>query len=209
MDIILFILDTIVVVGFWIYSISFLVYKSGKLETKTWEETIVVMLSKIFNFCYSEITGKPVSSEIVNVSLILSDEEILELVERLRENPYLAPALGEYIPNVNGILWCDIRAVKLTKKYEALTLEELCLLLYHEIQSFYMEKRRTSARLYIKIATPQRLYFAIALSEAGYQFLEKQKCAQEPSNEPLIADVSLEEKIEPFTDTAEDDGLCK
>ena len=55
-----------------------------------------------------------------------------------------------------------------------------------------MRSRETSVPLYIKVATKQRLYFAIALSEKGKKFLDK----QEEEKEFLLE----EENIDLFTE---------
>lgn len=206
MNILFLIFEAICILGFMICLISFIVYKSGKLGTKSWEETIPVMLSRCFDFCYTEITGKPVPSQIINTALILAQEEVLELVKLFTDTPYLTPALYEFIPNALGIMWVDIRAVNLVAKYKDLQLKDRILMAYHIIQNFYMEKRGTSVNLYIKIATPQRLYFAVALSEEGYQFLEKQRLANEQIEKPSIVDASLEEDVELFVEDDEEEN---
>lgn len=204
MDLINIIFVTICTIGFLIETSGFLIYKSGILHTNSWEETISKMFTLIGEVFYEDVTGKLVDKKIINPALILIHEEILELVKRLENNPFMTPALAQYIPNENGIMWVDIRAVKLIAKYKDLTKKELYKMLYHIIQNFYMEKRNTQVCLYIKVATPNRLYFAVALSEEGKEFLEKQEALQNSKTETPTVHKPLKEEVPPLKNTSTD-----
>ena len=196
-------------VGFWLCMISLVVYKLNVLKTKSWEETIYMMFRKGFEVCYEEITGKTSPKRIVDSSLFLTNGEVLELVHRFDNRPYEVPALGEYLPNANGISWMDIRAIELIPKYANMKTKEIALMAYHIIQDFYMEKRGTSVRLYIKVATPQRLYFAIALSEEGFNFLEEQQSSHQVQDDGFFRDVPLEEEIDIYDEPQKENSICK
>ena len=208
METILKVLNGLCVTGFWILVTAYGVYKLNVLKTKSWEETVYVMFRKGFEVCYEEFTGKLSPKKIINTGLILVNDEVLELVKLFNENPYMTPALAEYVPNINGIMWFDIRAVKLAPKYKDLKQRELVMMIYHIIQNFFMEKRNVSVKLYIRVATLTRLYFAVALSEEGYEFLEEQQALLELDNNVSVSDIPLEEEIDIFEEPHEEDVIC-
>ena len=62
------------------------------------------------------------------------------------------------------------------------------------IQNFYMETRGIRVKVFIKVASPKRLYFAIPLSVEGEEYLEKQAQPQiQDSYEDVTFDLFEEE----------------
>lgn len=192
------------ITGFGICIIGFLLYKSGIFETQSWEETISVMLKKCITVFYEEATGKTSPQKVINTALFLVNEDIIQLLKKLENSPYIAPSLAEYTPNVNSVMWVDIRAVKLASKYEDLEQHQISQMVFHIIRNFYMETRGFAITPYIRIATPTRLYFAIPLSEEGFQFLKKQQNALDMKMQNLNNDISLEEEIDLFENISEE-----
>lgn len=153
--------------------------------------TVLHFLPKIFRtlfrFLYEAVyegwTGHDLPEKLIHAERILSNAEVLELVQKFKNNPYIVPSLGGYIPNYQGILWLDIKAVELALRYQSFIREDICNMADYIIQNFYMETRGIRVKVFIKVASPKRLYFAIPLSVEGEKYLEKQ--AQE---QPQIRD---------------------
>lgn len=149
--------------------------------------TVLHFLPKIFRtlfrFLYEAVyegwTGHDLPEKLIHAERILSNAEVLELVQKFKNNPYIVPSLGGYIPNYQGILWLDIKAVELALRYQSFIREDICNMADYIIQNFYMETRGIRVKVFIKVASPKRLYFAIPLSVEGEKYLEKQ--AQEQS----------------------------
>lgn len=176
--------------------IGYAVYKSESSSADTWEKGIISALTFGFNALYEEFTGQRIPAKIVDSALILTNQEALELTRRFANHPYDTPRLESYTPNANGILWCDIRAVRPTPQYSDLTYREKQEMAFNTIQTFYMEVRNTQVEIDLKIVSPTRLYFAIPLSEEGKAFLLKQ---HEANKQPEIYEQSfdiLEETID-------------
>ncbi len=172
-----FFLILYIIIAIWaIISISgFLVYKAEVAsEVHSWEDGVKKVMTFVFEFVYEEILGKILPDKLINPALMCSNKEVLQLVERFSNHPYDTPALNSYIPNVNGIDWYDFAAVGLISKYKNLSNREIAKIADHIIQTFFMETRNCKVPLFIKVAAPTRLYFAVALSENGRKFLEKQ-----------------------------------
>lgn len=203
-----FIINSILILS-GIMLCGFVVYKCWELNS--WELGVKKFLTDgfqlIYKFCtfaYYELTGKVPCAQIINASLMLQIKEQLELVARFYMHPYDTPVLVSYIPNINGISWFDISAPSLISHYKELGFKGIVNIATNIIQTFYMETRNIKVYLFIKIATPTRLCFAIALSEEGRNFLEKQ-CADVYVDENIIDTVSpLEEEIDLFPPSEEE-----
>lgn len=203
--------------GIWtIISISgFLVYKAEvAADVHSWEDGIKKVLTFVFEFVYEDVLGKILPDKLVNPSLVCSNDEVLQLVEKLSNHPYDTPVLTSYIPNVNGIDWYDFAAVGLVPRYKNLSNREISKIADHIIQTFFMETRNCKVPLFIKVAAPTRLYFAVALSENGRKFLEKQNLSMpmenlEKTGGPDISTKTdgLEEVIELFQKQDSGDDL--
>ena len=189
---------------------GYLLYKLYPEETESWEDGVKFLIhitfcwiKAIFRFVYRELEGKDLQEYEVNPALILADQETLDLIDALNGHPYDTPALAGYIQNVNGISWTDVKAVGLVERYKDITNEQIAQICRNIIETYFMKSRGCQVAVYIKVATPTRLYFAVALSEDGKRFLDR----QEPSAvEPAPARNSeLTEKVpERSTDAGED-----
>lgn len=152
--------------------------------------TVFRFLPKIFRplfrfLCeavYEVWTGHDLPEKLAHTERILSNAEVLELVQKFKNSPYIVPSLFKYIPNSLGVLWLDIKAVGLVPLYQGLTRSDICEMAENIIQNFYMETRGTCVNIFIKVASPTRLYFAIPLSVEGEKYLEKQ--VEEPPQIP-------------------------
>lgn len=202
----LFFLECIFVIWGAISFAGFINYKylsAGKI--KSWEDGIkdfFISLVSLFTMIYRLFSEKEPPEEIINPSLILSSNEVIELIKLFANHPYDTPSLETYEKNSNGIMWLDITAVSFTSEYRESSFEDLSRMAKNHIQNYYLETRAVKVTVYIKVITPKRLYFAIPLSESGKSFLEKQRedCSVSPI--PEVYDV-LEEEIDLFLD--EDD----
>lgn len=164
--------------------------------------TVLHFLPKIFRtlfrFLYEAVyegwTGHDLPEKLIHAERILSNAEVLELVQKFKNNPYIVPSLGGYIPNYQGILWLDIKAVELALRYQSFIREDICNMADYIIQNFYMETRGIRVKVFIKVASPKRLYFAIPLSVEGEEYLEKQAQPQiQDSYEDVTFDLFEEE----------------
>lgn len=140
----------------------------------------------LFRFLYEAVyevwTGHELPEKLAHTERILSNAEVLELVQKFKNSPYIVPSLFKYIPNSLGVLWLDIKAVGLVPLYQGLTRSDICEMAENIIQNFYMETRGTCVNIFIKVASPTRLYLAIPLSVEGEKYLEKQ--VEEPPQIP-------------------------
>ena len=172
----------VVLVGLCGFMIGgYLIHKLYPEETPTWEDGVKFLLhltfrgiKGIFRFAYQEIEGKDLQEYIVDPALILTNQEMADLAEALKGHPYDTPVLADYVQNMNGITWIDIQAVGLVPQYEGISNEQIAKISWNVIEMFFMKTRGYQATVYIKVATPTRLYFAIALSEEGRRRLESQ-----------------------------------
>lgn len=141
---------------------------SGFRSLKKW-------LVNFARFARQELTGKVPDDEVINTSLVLTNEEVKQLLSLLESKFYVLPVLIQYDPNIDGILWLDISAVGVHPEYDELSLEERKKIMVHIIQGFYFEKRGFYVLLFLKVVTSTRLYLAIPLSKKGQRFLENQE----------------------------------
>ena len=200
MSLLLFIFDIIIYIVFFVCASGFILYKGKVIKADSWEDSIRIMITSIYKFFYEGITGVDIQNSIANTSLILVDREILNLVKSFENHPYDTPTLALYVPNQNGVLWVDMHAIKLASTYKDLSFTELSNMAFHIVQNYYMETRGINVNVYIKIATPTRLYFAIPLSVEGNRFLEKQHTCRDFEQLPSSDEV-LEEEIDLFGDS--------
>ena len=205
-DIIIIIL--VCICGFMIS--GYVIYRLYPKSTERWEDGVSFMVHLVFDplfslakFIYKKVVDKLLTDQTVDITYILTEQEPLDLVDALEDHPYDTPALASYIPNANGISWIDIKAVGLAGRYKDITYEQIVAICQNIIETYFMKSRGCQVAVYIKVATPTRLYFAVALSEDGKRFLDR----QEPSAvEPAPAQNSeLTEKVpERSTDAGED-----
>lgn len=145
-------------------------------------------------------TGEDVLEMLADQTRMLTNEEVLELVESFHMHPYDTPSLISYTPNINGVAWYSIEALRLTDAYSTLTNAELSKMCYHKIRNYIMETRGIQVPIYIKVATPTQLYFAIPLSAYGEKLLSKQSQETTPVSKVNNAPVLKEEVIDIFED---------
>lgn len=174
--------------------------------------TVLRFLPKIFRplfrFLYEAVyegwTGHDLPEKLIHAERILSNAEVLELVQKFKNNPYIVPSLGDYIPNYQGILWLDIKAVELALRYQSFIREDICNMADYIIQNFYMETRGIRVKVFIKVASPKRLYFAIPLSMEGEKYLEKQ-VEDQPQIQDSYEDVTFDLFEEEIPENEDDD----
>lgn len=174
--------------------------------------TVLRFLPKIFRplfrFLYEAVyegwTGHDLPEKLIHAERILSNAEVLELVQKFKNNPYIVPSLGDYIANYQGILWLDIKAVELALRYQSFIREDICNMADYIIQNFYMETRGIRVKVFIKVASPKRLYFAIPLSVEGEKYLEKQ-VEDQPQIQDSYEDVTFDLFEEEIPENEDDD----
>lgn len=181
---------------------GYLLHKLYPKEIVSWEDGVKFMLhttfygiKAIFRFIYREIEGKDLQEYIANQALILTNQETLEVVDALNGHPYDTPALASYISNVNGISWTDIKAVGLVERYKDITNEQIAQICRNIIETYFMKSRGCQVAVYIKVATPTRLYFAVALSEDSKRFLDSQEPSAVESVSDPMQDMGLAETV--------------
>lgn len=194
----------IMLLGYLIYALKF-------ENVDSWENGITYLFTqsfrlvvKLYNWIYDEATGKTLDSYIINSALILNDTEVLELTKSLESHPFDTTTLSSYTSNSNGISWFDISSNGLASSYTNIKNEEIDQISSMIIRNYFMRTRKVTPRIYIKVVSPTRLYFAIPLSENGRKFLDKQnETISIPIQEPANID-PLEEEIYLFGDVTED-----
>ena len=154
--------------------IGYVLYKTRE-EINSWECGVKWILTAGFNWLYEEATGQHEERNLLNTSLMLSNDEVLQLVKNFDKHPYETPTLSSYNPNSYGIAWYDIYTLGLSPVYAGLTNDQIKQMAKYVIQNYFMNTRNIQVSIYIQIASPIRLYFAIPLSENGQLFLEKQR----------------------------------
>ncbi len=158
----------------------------------------------LFRFLYEGWTGHDLPEKLVHAERILSNAEVLELVQKFKNSPYIVPSVENYIQNNLGILWLDIKAVGLIPLYQGLTRIDICGMAESIIQNFYMETRGIRVKVFIKVASPKRLYFAIPLSVEGEKYLEKQ-VEDQPQIQDSYEDVTFDLFEEEIPENEDDD----
>lgn len=215
----MFHIENICIIGFAICIIGLVCYKFEIVKANSWEEAIKKMfpalwklikricvalrkpMKIIFKFFYEGFTNQDLVKAMVDTSRILMNAEVMDLVNRLSNKPYDTPTLTSYIANINGIAWYDIGALRLVSAYKDLLFDDFVRMISNIIQNYFMETRGIGVDLYIKVATPTRLYFAIALSENGKAFLEQQEANNKLKESESIIAIPLEEEIEIFSNS--------
>lgn len=177
---------------------GYVYYKAG--FAKTWAEGIPVFFSclgalfkGIFHFFYKMFSKQALENEMLRTEWILTNQEVISLTASLKGCPYDTPSLEGYTPNIAGVLWVDISAVGLTSTYQNLPVSGIKEVTEKMIQNFYMQTRETRVPVYIKVASAKRLYFAVALSGQGKEFLDKQETEKTTFSPDEVVDLFTEE----------------
>lgn len=162
------------------------------------QKGLKIVLPFLGRSAYEEISGTPYPDAVINTSLILSNEEMLGLVDTFEEHPYDTPSLSSYTPEYRGAMWIDLSAVSLIPKYNGLDTKQIQRIVEKVIQNYFMKNRNTQVSIYFLAVTPIRLYFAIPLSKDGKRYLDKQaetlpvlptsEVEQEPLTETFLAE---------------------
>lgn len=173
-DSLYFFLQTFVNIVALICVSGFAVYQFSPKIT-SWEAGVIKIVSFPFKLLYEELVKKPALIASFNPALILTNEEAITMVQRLNRHPYDTPVLVTYISNQAGISWYDISSCGLISIYKDISRSDLIKLCTHVICQYFLETRNIMPLVYVKVASPNRLYFAIPLSNEGKAFLDKQQ----------------------------------
>lgn len=191
--------DTLMLVSLIWMMFCIITYFAHKLYPKdypTWTSAMKGTIQGIATLIYEELSGKQPASQIENRALLLSDTELDELRRFFEDSPYITPVL--YLCRIeNSVCFYEFRAMGIIAKYKELDNKDIAKMCYYKIQTFFREKRGFSAHIYIdmQIATPDRLCFAIPLSEDGANYLEKQKKLPTAESKQSVPS-QLEEEID-------------
>lgn len=179
--------------GFIAYKMKFADSWEGgvKLLLKTYWDWI----KKIGKFLYEEFSGKAAQEEEINEKIYLTNQEMMNFVDEFDGRPYNTPILAG-LEIRNGIWWADISAASLSPTYRDTSMDTIKDLCQKVIQRFFMKVRETSVKVYIRVVTPTRLYFAIPLSEKGRKFLEDQIASENAQNNELWEEYLSESRLE-------------
>lgn len=190
---------------------GYVIYRLYPESTERWEDGVSFMVHLVFDplislakFIYKKVVEKLLTDQTADMTYMLTDREALDLVDTLKDQPYDVPALASYIPNANGISWIDVKAVGLVGRYKDVTYEQIATICRNVIENYFMKTRGCQVAVYIRVASPTRLYFAVPLSEAGKRFLDRQEVsAVESVNDPVAAEPLTETVPERSADTGE------
>ena len=179
---------------------GFCIYKVSD-RIKTWEAGVYKIFSWIVEWLVQETTGQVPLDKIVDTSFILSDEEVVVLKNGFDKKPYNIPSIASTTPNKNGESWYDFTAIGLSREYVDMDSEERSRMCYQIIKNYFIETRKRKPDIYIFVASPVRLQFAIALStEASKRLKEMQERFVREENLRSYAPVILEEEIDLWED---------
>lgn len=160
-----------------------------------------VAIGKNIMHCATEIVntanGKDLLKYQIDNSLILQADEEDNFTERFAGHPYDTPSfVNSQIQE--GVSWYEIQAIRLVSRYENLSPQNLTRMAEKIIQKYMKNTRKTNVDIFVKIATPTRLYFGIALSMQGQKVLLKERQNQASV---MIEDAPppLEEAIDLFS----------
>ena len=207
------VIDTIIW-GMWsvgvVTLIGFVCYKTQWVISDSWEDAVKQMIDefvKCIKGLFYIITDDIPPDKVVNNSLILWDEEVLDIVKRLDKNPYISPHPINYIANDCGVMRLKIGALGLYGPYKCLADEEIARMVQILIKNYYLESRSFAPLIVVTMATPTNVEFEVALSEDGAKRLSHQKST-------LIWDSVkdseldlLEEEIDLFEENKYDSGI--
>lgn len=159
----------------------------------------------LYRFCAQEFSGKLPENQIIDPSCYLTKEELQQLRDTL-EKLYRFPSLMDYSVSPAGVTWLDFRAHDVHPAYVNLSVIEYRKIASHILNNFFQDIRLNCPPIYIKVSTPNRLYFAIPLSKAGKEYLDQEEAKS------MIHFDACPDKLAPLTeeiswDCLEDDDL--
>lgn len=160
---------------------SFVAYKRHSYGAVRWEDGFYVLGMRIISLVSKIIP--PLKKKVniwwadntIRYERVPDSREVLEIVKRLDGHPYETPSLFKYDVDIvkDSVIRVDIHAVDLVSKYNTANYSTIHDIAHNVIQNYYMETRNMQVDVDISIATPQRLYFEIPLSNRGRKILEQ------------------------------------
>ncbi len=129
-------------------------------------------LAVLAKWVYEEATGNDWPGEEINREIILAKEEADRFTQLFEKYMYLAPVLW-CESNTKGIFLGQLTAIDYLERLQDLPVEQLKTMAVRIVQKGYMKVRGFTPTVYILSISPQRLVFAIPLSEAGRKYLER------------------------------------
>ncbi len=184
----------------------------GGKELITWAKQKLPKIKKLFasaaRFCYTELTGKPLPDEILDLTLTFTSVELKALRNRL-EAVYLLPILEGALVDEQGIYRIVFKAAGLQPAYRNITREDLCKITRHISEGFYMEFRGRLPSIYLLAVTPELVHIATPLSERSRRVLEDKLAKEVPPQTVPSIPAPLEEEIPLFPDEGENEGSVR
>lgn len=189
---------------------GYIVYKFEQEGAQTWEEGIKklpLFFRHAVPFLYHGIVFFLSShfhrNDIVNNGLILTNDEVIQLVKLLENHPYESPSLLSYVINPNGYCEIDVQAVGLTNKYENEPNKKIAKISVTRVRNYYIETRFSSPYISAQATSPVHLHIAIALSGSGQKHLQSLEGQKIPDSN---LDVTLDLKEEIPEETADSES---
>ncbi len=190
-------LDIIMTVWFAVSLLGFIFYKCELDGVSSFEEGIKFCTLGLIKFCYEELTGKTDSDKVLNQTLILSNKEVIDLIDRYKA-VFEFPKLCQYFIDSNGIMHIDMSTVALVSKYKDISASTLREIICNITQEHFHKIREYTVDVYIPIATESHVLITIPLSEYAKKVIrDNQKMVQK---QQIIHD-SLEENFSDEEDT--------
>ena len=137
-------------------------------------------------------SGEDILEQLPDPSLGLSDDELKELTKRLNGNPYNSPTFCLCSSRM-GVNYYEFSSISLKESYKELVGETLFKKVRHVLRNYLMETRSIPPDIYVTVATPTRLIFAIPISEFGKKsmlraFSTTSTSIQTDSNLPVLTE---------------------
>lgn len=145
--------------------VAFFYYKFSICDIKTYGEAI--------RFCTIGAIEMLLSDDLSqeqNTMLYLTNQEVLHLVDRLKEI-FQFPKLYNWYVDPNGVLCVEITAIELVSKYKDIDRNTLCEIVCNITQTYYMEIRQLYVSVFIPIATKDHVLIKIPLSKYAQKIL--------------------------------------
>lgn len=209
MDTFLYWVDTFCFIYTGITLAGLAVYKFEMLPAESWEDAIKKMFPAFFRWLagalpkalpflgewfYEEATGKTLPGNTENELLVLDNQELLEIKDRLSKHPYDTPSI-EGFKREHSVLFVDISALGVVPPYKDLSNHEIAVMVEKIIQDYYLETRGVKAPAWILKASKKKLEFAVPLSPKGRKYLEELYKDILPEKQP-DSKTAMEEEIQ-------------
>lgn len=198
LDLLLFIVPQIALVWAIICMLAFILYLCGFKNCQSWESCVKLLCTGLFTWIIEGLSGENPPRKAVNPALFLSNQEALTLVRRFDHRPFDSPALSGCHADTKNILWFDVAASGLVPSYQETDTATLRRLCENRIQTYFMETRETQVPVFVRVLTPDRLYFAVPTSEEGRQHLIQTEAPGSPEKKTEALPAQMEEEVEIF-----------